>query len=199
MGFFFGMGDENLAIRRIPGGDLVAPPKLAGNAPRLDIAHPGEEGVFPLLGREDRLPRLHRANSGGCECLGIHIPLHRQARFNRHARPITVGHHMRVRFDLLDQFQFFQPRHNRLARGEAILSGQPAHKFMIGNAISGGEMRADFFQHHTPFGIQHGWHGQIMAPPDLKIIEVMCGRDLDGARSLFRIGIFISHHWNGAA
>ena len=33
---------------------------------------------------------------------------------------------MRVRFDLLDQFQFLKPRHNRLARGEAILPRQPA-------------------------------------------------------------------------
>ena len=199
LSFFFGMGDENLAIRGIPGGDLMPPPKLARNAPGLDIAHPGEEGVFPLLGREDRLPCFHRPNCGGSECLGIHIPLHRQARFNRHARPITMRHHMRVRLDLLDQFQFLKPRHNRLARGEAILPRQPAHKSVIRNAISGSEMRADFFQHHAPFGIQHGWHGQIMAPPDLKIIEVMRGRDLDRAGALFWIGIFIRHHRNGAA
>ena len=106
---------------------------------------------------------------------------------------------MGVGFDLLDQLQFLKPRHNRLARRKAILPGQPAHKSMIRNAISGGKMRADFFQHHTPFGIQHGWHGQIMASPDLKIIEVMRWRDLNSAGTLFRIGIFIGHHRNGVA
>ena len=177
----------------------MPPPKLARNAPGLDIAHPGEEGVFELLGREHGLARFHGANGRSRQRFRIHIPLYGEARFNRHARTLTMRDHMRMGFDLFDQFQFFQPCDNRLPRRKAILPGQTAHKSVIGNAISGGEMRADLFQHHAPFGIQHGWHGQIMAPPDLKIIEVMCGRDLDGARSLFGIGIFIGHHWNGTA
>ena len=199
LSFFFGMGNENLAIRRIPGGDLVAPPKLAGNAPRLNIAHPGKESIFELLGRKHGLAGFHGANGRSRQRFRIHIPLYGEARFNRHARTLTMRDHMRMGFDLLDQLQFLKPRHNRLAGREAILPRKPAHKFVIGYAISGSEMRADFFQHHAPFGIQHGWHGQAMAPPDLKIIEVMRWRDLDGARSLFRIGILIRHHRNGVA
>jgi len=199
MGFFFGMGDKHLAIRRIPGGDLVAPPKLARNAPGLDVTHPGEEHVFELLWREHGLAGFHRMNGRGGECLRIHIPLQREPRFNRHARPIPMRDHMGVRFDLLDQFQFLKPRDNRLARREAFLPCQAVHKSVIRNTISGRKMRADFIQHHAPFRIQHGWHGQIMAPPNLKIIEVMGRRDLDRAGALFGIGIFIRHHRNGVA
>src|SRR6202020_487488 len=54
------LGDEHGAVRSVPGGDAVAPPKLTGNAPRLDVTHPGEEGVLPLFWNKNRLAGLHR-------------------------------------------------------------------------------------------------------------------------------------------
>ena len=44
--------DEHRAVRAVPGGNAVAPPELARDAPGLDVAHPGEERVLPLLRHE---------------------------------------------------------------------------------------------------------------------------------------------------
>ena len=46
--------DEQLAVRAVPGRDLVAPPELARDAPVLDVLHPLVVGVDPLLGHELR-------------------------------------------------------------------------------------------------------------------------------------------------
>src|SRR5690606_40932170 len=51
-GFLFALGDEDVAIRTIPGRDLVAPPQLARDAPRLDVLHPLEISLFPVLRNE---------------------------------------------------------------------------------------------------------------------------------------------------
>ena len=53
-GFFFGLGDEHLAVRPVPGRNLMAPPELARDAPGLDVLHPLEIGLFPVLRHEGR-------------------------------------------------------------------------------------------------------------------------------------------------
>src|SRR5450756_2333436 len=40
--FLLGLGDECLAVRPVPGRNLMAPPELARDAPRLDVLHPFE-------------------------------------------------------------------------------------------------------------------------------------------------------------
>ena len=49
-----GLGDEHLAVRPVPRRNLVAPPELARDAPRLDVLHPVEIGLLPVLRHERR-------------------------------------------------------------------------------------------------------------------------------------------------
>ena len=48
-GLGLGLGDEDRAVRAVPGRDAVAPPELARDAPGLDVAHPLEVGLLPVL------------------------------------------------------------------------------------------------------------------------------------------------------
>ena len=58
--FFFCQLDKDFTIRAEPSGNLMAPPDLAGNAPRLDIAHPLEIGVLPVFGDKFGTPLFNR-------------------------------------------------------------------------------------------------------------------------------------------
>ena len=46
------LGDEHLVVRPVPGRDLVSPPDLARDAPRLDVLHPVEIRLLPVLRHE---------------------------------------------------------------------------------------------------------------------------------------------------
>ena len=47
-----GFGDEHLAVGPVPGRNLMAPPELARDTPGLDVLHPLEVGLFPVLRHE---------------------------------------------------------------------------------------------------------------------------------------------------
>src|SRR3546814_19014738 len=72
---FFGFGDEDTTVIGVPRRNPVAPPKLARDAPGLDILHPVEKGLFPGFG-DDVTPhvpdRLHRRLGEG---IGVDTPL----------------------------------------------------------------------------------------------------------------------------
>jgi hypothetical protein len=139
------------------------------------------------------------AGSPGGQRLGVHVPLHGQPRLDRHAGAVAMRHRMGVRLDLLDELHLLEPRHDRLARHEAVLPRQAAHEVEVRHALHGREGRRDLLEHHAPLGIQHRGHRQRMPPADLEIVEVMRGRDLHRARALLRVGILVRHHRDGAA
>src|SRR5262249_46089873 len=72
----FGLFDEFAPVRAIPAGNLMPPPKLTRNAPGLDIAHPGEERVFPLLRNEFGLASLDGLDRWLRQYLRVAVPLH---------------------------------------------------------------------------------------------------------------------------
>src|SRR3546814_6115804 len=59
-GLRLGLLDEHAAVGPVPGGNLVPPPELARDAPRLDVAHPLEVGLLPVLRHEHGLAGLDR-------------------------------------------------------------------------------------------------------------------------------------------
>src|SRR5690606_26503818 len=71
----FVLFDEDLAVRTVPGGYLVSPPELARNAPRLDVLHPLEVGLFPVLRDEGGAPFPDAFDRRFGERLRVHIPL----------------------------------------------------------------------------------------------------------------------------
>src|SRR3546814_17886718 len=54
--FLFGFGDEDATVFGIPRRNPVPPPQLPRAAPRTDIIHSVEEGLFPRLG-DDKIGR----------------------------------------------------------------------------------------------------------------------------------------------
>ncbi len=61
--------------RPIPNRDLMAPPELAGDAPRFDVVEPVEVGLFPVLRNELGLTRTHGFERGFRQRLRINKPL----------------------------------------------------------------------------------------------------------------------------
>ena len=168
-------GDEDLAVRSVPGRDLMAPPELARDAPGLDVAHPLEVGRGPLLRHEDGLALLHRGDGGLGELGRVDVPLIRQPGLDDHIRPVAMGHRQVMRLDLLDQPRRLEILHHLLARR---LAGEAA----IGRRHIVVQPR---------IGIEDVDHLQPMAPADLEIVEVMGRRDLDRAAAGLGIGIIV--------
>src|SRR5664279_5970221 len=62
-------------LRPIPGRNLMAPPKLARDAPRLDVFHPVEIGRFPIFWNEFGLALAHGDDGRLGHLLGVDVPL----------------------------------------------------------------------------------------------------------------------------
>ena len=63
------------AIIAVPGGNLVAPPKLAGNAPIMDVFHPIDISLGEALGYELNGSVLHHADGLLGQGRHLHEPL----------------------------------------------------------------------------------------------------------------------------
>ncbi len=98
----------------------MAPPQLARDAPGLDVLHPLEIGLFPVLRHERGFARTHRRDRGLCQRLGVDVPLVGQIGLDHAVRAVAVRHHVGVRLDPLDEAEGFQPLDDALARREAV-------------------------------------------------------------------------------
>ena len=109
-----------------------------------------------------------------------------------------MRHHMRVRFDPLQETEIFQARHDLLARNKTVetvqLFREPGRSF--------GQSAQVIFvadQRERGFFVEHADLRQVVAPANFEIVEVMRWRHLDRARTLLRIGIFVGDNRNPAA
>ena len=97
----FGDANVDVTVGIIPSGYSMAPPKLAANAPVLDVTHPRKVGVLPLFGYKTNRTILDCANSGFRQLFRIDVPLRREPRLNDGPRPIPSGDFQRVGLDLI--------------------------------------------------------------------------------------------------
>ena len=173
----FVFSHEAAAIRAIPRRDLVPPPQLPRHAPRLDVLHPVEIGLFPGLGHELRRAGLDRRQRRLGEFAGVHIPLVGQPRFDDHARAVAIRHLDGLGLDQFDRLQRFQIGNDLLARIEAI------HADIIRrNAVRRDDPR---------IGIEDVDRRHAMPLADLEIVEIMRRGDFHRARPEFRIGMVV--------
>src|SRR3546814_19191890 len=89
--FLFGFGDEDATVFGIPRRNPVPPPQLPRDAPRLDILHPVEEGLFPRLGDDIDPPVADRRHWRLRQRFGSAIPLVGQPRFDTPPPPVPGG------------------------------------------------------------------------------------------------------------
>ena len=116
----FGFGDIACAVGGKPRRYLVPPPKLAADAPWLDIFHPVEIGFFPRL-RHDVEAAIGLAFARGVDgwfgqCFGIHIPLVGQPWLNHLVRPVAKGRLDDAVFDFFEKAQGVHRLNHHLAR-----------------------------------------------------------------------------------
>ncbi len=109
-----------------------------------------------------------------------------------------MRHHMRVRFDLLQEAEIFQPGDDLLAGRKTIdpvqffrkLRGAFGQSAQIILVIDEGE---------RTLSIEHADLRQAVPLADFKIVEVMGRRDLDRAGAFFRIGVIVADDRDAAA
>ena len=65
-------------------------------------------------------PERTAAIAGCAMRLGVDVPLVGQIGLDDDAGAVAMRHHVRVRLDPLQEAEILQPRHDQLARGEAV-------------------------------------------------------------------------------
>ncbi len=117
----FGFFDEDVAVGSVPGRDLMAPPELARDAPGLDVAHPVEIDVLPLIGDDPCTSFLDRIDGFRGERSDVQIPLLGEIGLEHHGLGLFV---MRNGVDdvlgLFEEALLFQIGGDALSRLEAI-------------------------------------------------------------------------------
>ena len=133
--------DEHLAVRPVPRRDLVAPPELARDAPRLDVLHPVEIGLLPARRDDRRAPLAHRGDGRLGQRLGVDVPLVGEVGLDRRAAAVAMRDHVDMVLDLLDQPPLLHHLDDALAGGEAIEAIQRLDRLLeflaLGHAFAG--------------------------------------------------------------
>ena len=80
-------------VETIPNRDLMPPPQLARDAPRLDVFKPVEIDLLVLLGQDLGGAVAHRLQCGADDLGGIHEPLVGQHRLDDDLRAVAIGGH----------------------------------------------------------------------------------------------------------
>ena len=93
----------DLAVGSLPGWDSVPPPQLTADTPVFEITHPGEVGVFPVLGDELDVAILHGFYRWLGQRLYGHLPLLGPIGFADRATQVATWHLELVGFDFVEQ------------------------------------------------------------------------------------------------
>ena len=154
----------------IPDGDAVAPPKLAGNAPVLDVAEPVVVDLFPAVGKEADQPILDRGTGLG----GLRIlqePLLAEAWLDRDVGPLAEAHIVLIRLFLGQQSEFPKALDGLHPRLEPIESREALTGQFIEPAV----------------GIHDVDHRQVVPQADLVVSLVMGRGDLQDACAKLKV------------
>ena len=168
--------DEDLGVRPVPRRDLMSPPQLARDAPGLNVAHPLEVGVGPLLRHEPGAALFDRCDRRLGEGFRIRIPLVAQDRLDGRLGALAERHDVADRLDLVDQALRRKVGEHALARDEPLQAA----------------IRLRHLDVEAPLRVHDVDHGEAVAAPDLEVVEVVPRGDLDRARALLRIGILVA-------
>ena len=177
----------------------MAPPELARDAPGLDVLHPLEIGLFPVLRHERRSRPSAPPRSPAAPCV-LASTYHWSVRYGSITTPERSPCGTMCVFGsiLLEEAELLQPRHDQLARGEAVDAVQFLRELRRAFRQSA-QIVLVVDQREAALLIEHADLRQVVPPADLEIVEVVRRRDLDRARALFGIGIFVGDDRDPAA
>ncbi len=176
----------------------MSPPKLAADAPVLDVAHPVVINLRPPLRMEAHgapnsdsacffcvsrradseigAPRLLHARAGFFHARIFQEPLLAQARLNRHIRAFAITDVVRVRFLFFQCAKFRELFHGNLARLETVESLQIHTREVVHVAIGGDD-----------FNLR-----QLVALADFEVRLVVRRRHLEHAGAELKIHVLVA-------
>ena len=188
---FLRLGDEDFAIRPIPGRNLVPPPELTGDAPGLDVLQPVEIGLLPVVGDEARLSLPHRLQRRAGQRFCVHIPLIGQPGLHRHAAAVAMGHHVDMILDPFQQAEFVHARDDPFARLETVKAVQLEGFGQFVRRLHAAQEILVVLQQQGGVGVQNVDHRQTVALAHLEVVEVVRRGDLHRAGAGFGIGVLV--------
>ncbi len=159
----------------------MAPPQLPRDAPVADVVHPLVVNLGPVVGDENNFAGIDNADGRFRERLDPDEPLGGDERLDDILGAFAPAEAHGVIFDLLDQTELFEIRHDPLARFEPVETGIAAG--LLGHS---GVFANDFDL------------GQIVALAGLKVVGIVRGRDFHDAGAEFGIGQVVENDGNFA-
>ena len=168
----------------------MAPPKLAADAPVLDVVHPLVVGVDPVLRHEAHGAGLHRVDRllrdrfaggiAGADLVHRDKPLVGQHRLDDLAGAGAARHHQLVLLDLDQQAQRVQVFDDLPARVKAVHALVHRRSLFVDRGVQR----------------QHADDGQLMALADRIVVGVMRRRDLDHPGAKGAVHVVVGNHRN---
>src|SRR5690606_29748291 len=183
----------DLAVVVVPGGNAVAPPQLAADAPVLEIPHPGEVHVLVLFGHELDAAVLHRFDGGFGELFDAHIPLVGEPGFHHGAGAVAPGHLQGVGFDFFQKAQLLEFSDDLLAGLEAVEAGVGLGTLLAVHAGVGVEGEYGEFTENAGVAVQHIDQRQVVALAHLVVVEVVGRGDLHAAGAEVPVHIVVGN------
>ena len=163
------------AVVTVPGRDLMAPPKLAGDAPVVHVFHPVEIGLRETIRHELDPPVLHDLDRLLGKRLHFNEPLRARQRFDDRAAAIAAANVVAVRLDLDEIALLLEIGDDRLAAFVTIHA-------VVFAAVDDLRILIDTLDLL-----------EIMAQTDFIVVRVVAGRHLDSAGAKAKLDIIIRH------
>ena len=195
LSLFLATGDIDVAGFVVPGGNLMAPEKLAGEAPVLNVLEPLAVDAAPFLREDvdftgfdgfqadfaDGLARIEGAFGSGLA--HGHVPLVGEHRLDDLARAGDARNHVAVFLDADEK-----------ACGLEVLDHGLAALVAVHAAVLFGHVVV-----HAGGLRQHVEHREVVTAADFKVVEVVGGRDLHAARAEFAVHVAVGDDGDRAA
>ncbi len=177
----------------VPRRDLVPPPQLPRDAPGLDVFHPVEIGVLPVLGDELGLVLAHGFDRRLRQGLGVDVPLPGQIRLDHHVGAVAVRHHVGV------AAQFSRPGPCLQAATRSPCARQSGQDLKLLGLFEFARETAPrrgsvifVLRESLAFDTENIDLRQVMPLANLEVVEVVRRRDLHRARALLGIGVLVA-------
>ena len=177
-----GAADIDIALGVVPGRNTVTPPDLTADAPVLDVAHPLEIGVLPVVRHEADAPVLHRGDGGLRQGGGAHVPLVREPGLDDGPGAVPARDHELVVLDAGQEPLGLQVRDDPLACLVAVEPhiGGGDQLTLFGEIDADGRIRGEHVD-EAAMGLTADRQLVPVTQPDLVVVEVVGRGDLDAA------------------
>ena len=153
----------------------MAPPELAADAPVLDVAHPLEVGLGPVVGHEADRAALDRVDRRAGERFHPHVPLVGEIGLDHRVGSVAARNAEAVLLDLLEQPEQFEFGHDAPARLEAVETPEA-----LGHRVVERRGRREDVDQGEPVPLSDG-----------VVVEIVRRGDLDAARAELGAGVVV--------